>query len=175
MYWHIEDIKGLQEQFNNLVEEAYGRTMGSMAPVRRSKSYERNHWMPPVEAWESERDIHLSMDLPGVQPEDMDVQVEGDQLIIKGERQSSAGDESKNYKRQEKTYGSFYRAFSLTTPVNKDKITASYKNGVLEVTIPKAEAVQPKQIKVSVEDGTEQKTIDAPVPQEKKNGSHKQA
>jgi HSP20 family protein len=148
MKWNpFEDLNALQEQINQLFEDNY---------IRRPAGDVRNRdqrgitWAPPVEAWETEHEIYLSVDLPGLSISEIELQIEGEQLIVKGERKQS--EEKRNYKRREKLYGPFFRAFNLTTPVDKEKVNASYKGGVLEIKLPKSEAIKPKQIKISVEE-----------------------
>lgn len=143
----FEDLNVLQEQINQVFEEQYGRR-----PIaeRRTKEYAGATWAPPVEAWETDSEIFLSVDLPGMKIDEIDLQIEGEQLIVKGERKRP--EEKRNYKRQEKIYGPFFRAFNLTTPIEREKVSASYKNGILEVKLPKSEALKPKQIKIAVEE-----------------------
>lgn len=106
-------------------------------------------WAPAVDIKEDNNQFVLHADIPGVNPEDIDVSMEDGVLTIKGEKKTEAKTEKENYKRVERTYGSFYRRFSLPDTANPDAITAKSKNGVLEITIPKREAVQPKKINVS--------------------------
>ncbi|MDQ7825020.1 MAG: Hsp20/alpha crystallin family protein [Candidatus Eremiobacteraeota bacterium] len=145
MFRWFEDLNAVQEQLNQVYEEAYGRK-----PQGRAREQGVASWMPPVEVWENESSIYLSFDLPGLTIQEIDLQIEGEQLIIKGERK--APEEKRNYRRREKLYGNFYRAFNITTPVDREKVAASYRNGMLEVMLPKSEAVKPKQIKISVEE-----------------------
>jgi len=142
----FEDLNALQEQINQIFEENYTRRPGGPRPPAGPHIT----WSPPVEAWETEEAIYLSVDIPGTTIGDIDLQIEGEQLMVKGERKPS--DEQRNYKRREKLYGPFFRAFNLTTPIDKEKVSASYKNGMLEVTLPKSAAVKPKQIKINVEE-----------------------
>lgn len=109
-------------------------------------------WAPAVDIKEEPDKFVLQADIPGVKPEDIDISMEEGVLTIKGEKKTEAVTEKENYKRVERTYGSFYRRFSLPDTANPDAITAVSKNGVLEVTIPKREAVQPKKISVSSAD-----------------------
>ena len=146
MRFHFDNLNALQEQFNQLLEDTYKQQGG----YGRYREINNDYWTPPVEAWETEKEIFLSLDLPGISAEELDLQIEGDQLTIRGERKAS--DEQRNYRRKEKVYGKFYRAFNLTTPIEREKVTATYKSGVVEITLPKTEAVKPKQIKISVED-----------------------
>lgn len=106
-------------------------------------------WAPAVDIKEASDKFVLQADLPGVKPEDIDVSMENGVLTIKGEKRTEAKTEQEGYKRVERTYGSFYRRFSLPDTANPDAITAGTKNGVLEIVIPKRESVQPKKINVT--------------------------
>jgi len=87
-------------------------------------------------------------DIPGVDPNKIEVSAANGMLIIKGEREEEKKEEKKDYKRVERFWGSFYRQFDLPANVDTDKIEAKSKNGVLELTIPKTEVLQPKKIPV---------------------------
>ena len=87
-------------------------------------------------------------DIPGVDPQDIEVHMENGILTIKGEREAQKKAEREGYKRIERSYGSFYRRFSLPDTANADRINARSKNGVLEVSIPKHDKVQPRKIAV---------------------------
>ncbi len=107
----------------------------------------RPSWTPPVDAWETEEAFHILFDLPGVNKEDIEIEVEGDQLTVKGERKIN---QDIDYLRRERVFGPFYRAFTLETPIEKEKIKAIYKAGVLEIILPKKEEAKPKQIQIEV-------------------------
>jgi HSP20 family protein len=109
-------------------------------------------WAPAVDIKEESNRFVLHADIPGVKPEEIDVSMEEGVLTIKGEKQTEAKTEDKDYKRIERTFGSFYRRFSLPDTANPDAISAVSKQGVLEIIIPKREAVQPKKIMVSSAD-----------------------
>lgn len=136
-----EDMEAMAKQWNRMLEE--------MMPNRESGRLKKASWVPPVDAWESEDSFHLMFDIPGVNKEDIDIQVDADQLIIKGERKI---DESIKYMRKERAFGPFFRAFTLETPVEREKIKAVYKAGSLEVILPKKEEVKPKQIQIEIGD-----------------------
>ncbi len=106
-------------------------------------------WAPAVDIKEDANRFVIHADIPGVKPEEIDISMEDGVLTIKGEKKSESKTEKEGYKRVERTYGSFYRRFSLPDTANADAISASSKHGVLEVVIPKREAVQPKKISVS--------------------------
>lgn len=146
----FDDLNVLQDQLNQFLEDPYVRRFMPERRMREAAQTTGQTWTPPVEAWESENELFISMDMPGITIQDIDLQIEGDQLIIKGERK--APEEKKSYRRREKIYGPFYRAFSLTTPFDRERVSASYKNGMLEIVLPKSEAIKPKQIKIAVEE-----------------------
>ena len=106
-------------------------------------------WAPAVDIKEDANRFVIHADIPGVKPEEIDISMEDGVSTIKGEKKSESKTEKEGYKRVERTYGSFYRRFSLPDTANADAISASSKHGVLEVVIPKREAVQPKKISVS--------------------------
>jgi HSP20 family protein len=106
-------------------------------------------WAPAVDIKEESDKFVLHADLPGVKPEEIDVSMENGVLTIKGEKRTEAKTEKEGYKRVERTFGSFYRRFSLPDTANPDAISAATKNGVLEIVIPKRESVQPKKINVT--------------------------
>lgn len=105
-------------------------------------------WSPSVDIKEEPDRFVIHADVPGVNPEDIDIHMENGQLTIKGEKKTEATSDEKNYKRIERTYGSFYRRFSLPDSAQADRITARSKHGVLEIVIPKRESVQPRKISV---------------------------
>lgn len=105
-------------------------------------------WTPTVDIKEDKDSFVIFADIPGVKPEDIDISMENGVLTIKGNKTSEARTEQEGYKRVERTYGSFYRRFSLPDTANAEAISAKSKHGVLEIVIPKREAVKPKKISV---------------------------
>ena len=105
-------------------------------------------WTPAVDIKENADGFVIIADIPGVDPKDIEVHMENGILTIKGERESEKKEEKEGYKRVERSYGSFYRRFSMPETADATKINARSKNGVLEVTIPKQEKVQPRKIDV---------------------------
>jgi HSP20 family protein len=102
----------------------------------------------PLDAYETEDELVVKASLPGLKPEDVDVSIIGDTLSIKGEFKSEEETKKPSYYRQERRYGSFHRALTLPTQVEADKAEAVFEHGILTLTMPKAEAVKPKTIKV---------------------------
>jgi HSP20 family protein len=109
-------------------------------------------WAPAVDIKEEVDKFVIHADIPGVKPEDIEVSMEAGVLTVKGEKESEAKTEKEGYKRVERTYGSFYRRFSLPDTADGDAINAKCKHGVLEIIIPKREAVKPKRISVATEE-----------------------
>lgn len=118
------------------------------APAGDGSTMATSDWVPAVDIREENDRYLIQADVPGVDPKQIDISLENGVLTIKGER--SAGQESENngYKRVERVYGSFYRRFSLPDTADAEKVSASSRNGVLEVVIPKQEKVQPRRITV---------------------------
>jgi HSP20 family protein len=98
--------------------------------------------------YETEDDIVIEATVPGVKPEEIDVQVSGNVLTIKGERKEEKKEEKASYIYQEQRYGSFSRSVTLPTDVKVDKATAEFEHGLLTLTLPKSEAVKPKSIEI---------------------------
>ena len=115
----------------------------------RGKESKSTVWAPDVDIKETDKEVLIKADLPGMKLEDIDVSVDEDQLLIKGERKTEKEEKKKDYIRVERSYGSFYRSFNIGVPVKADEIKASYKNGVLEINLPKAEVKKPKKIEIS--------------------------
>ena len=132
---------GLLNQLQKELERAYDVEGGE-------GSIATAEWAPAVDIKEDEDKFVIQADIPGVKPEEIDINMEGGVITIKGEKETEAKTEKEGYKRVERTFGSFYRRFSLPDTANPDAISAKSKHGVLEITIPKREAVKPKKINV---------------------------
>ena len=105
-------------------------------------------WVPAVDIKENDDHFTIVADIPGVAPEDIEVQMENGVLTIKGERETEKTEEKDDYKRVERSFGSFYRRFSLPESANPESIEAKSNNGVLEITIGKQEKTEPRKISV---------------------------
>ena len=106
------------------------------------------NWAPAVDIKEDDKAFTLLADIPGVDPEDIEVTMDKGVLTIKGERQSEKKTEEENYKRVERQYGVFYRRFTLPDSANAEAIEAQSEHGVLKITIPKQEVAQSRRISV---------------------------
>ncbi len=107
-----------------------------------------SHWRPAVDIKEEADRFLITADLPGVDPKEIEITMDNGVLTIKGERKTEARDEKEGYKRVERVSGAFYRRFSLPDSADAERIEAKGRDGVLEVTLPKLEKVQPRKIEV---------------------------
>ncbi len=132
----------LQDQVNRLFEDNFTRDRSAHADLAT--------WAPPVDIYETENELVLKADLPGLQDKDIDVRVENNMLTIRGERKFEKDVNEDNYLRIERAYGPFTRSFSLPNTVSPESVRAEYRNGVLTLHLAKLEESKPKQIKISV-------------------------
>jgi HSP20 family protein len=118
-------------------------------PITRDDTQvEGANWVPAVDIKEEGDKYVLHADIPGVEPEEIEVSMDSGVLTIRGERKQETKEEKENYKRIERMHGIFYRRFSLPDDADAEKISAKGQHGVLEVTIPKMESQQPRKIEV---------------------------
>ncbi len=108
-------------------------------------------WSPAIEVTEKKDKLSVKAQVPGMDKNDIKVNVEGDMLILKGETKKEEEKKEEGYYYNEMSYGSFYRAIQLPVEVNPDKVKAVYKNGVLTIDLPKSELAKPKEIEVKIE------------------------
>jgi HSP20 family protein len=116
----------------------------------RTQEEQLGTWAPAVDIYETEKEIVLKADLPGVNLSDVDIRVENNILTVSGERHFEKEVKQDNFHRVERVYGNFARTFTLPNTVNSEKIDATYENGVLKITMQKREEARPKQIKIAV-------------------------
>ena len=107
-------------------------------------------WSPTSDVLETKDEIVIKSELPGIEQKDIEVQIENGMLTIKGERKGETETEEKGFRRVERAYGSFLRAFTLPPNVAPEKIAATFANGLLELHLPKKEEAKPRSIKVEV-------------------------
>ena len=143
----IKDLVTLQDRMNRLLEEAF--------PARQRRAEETEfftgEWTPAVDIYEDENAITLEADIPGIDPNNLDIRVEGNTLHMKGERKFEKETKRENFYRVERAYGTFVRSFMLPQNVQADRIEATYKNGELKVILPKSEDAKAKPIKIKAE------------------------
>jgi len=131
----------LFDQFNNEINRYFART--------RPAAVRQNDWVPAVDIHEEESRFVLTADVPGINRENIDILLEDGVLIVQGERRAGQESASEGYRRRERASGTFQRQFTLPDTVDAEHINATVKDGVLEITIPKQEKLQPKKITVN--------------------------
>lgn len=142
----FRDLAALQDRIDRLFEDSLGRLRSDWG----GEALEGRTWAPAVDIVETDNEIVLKADLPGIDPKDVEIQVQNGTLTLKGERKFESDVKEDNYRRVERVYGSFVRSFSLPRSVDADKAEAEYRNGVLQVKLPKRPEAKPKQLKVAV-------------------------
>ena len=102
----------------------------------------------PLDIYQTENDVVIKAVLPGMKPEDVDISLTGDTLTIKGQHKQESETSRENYVHKEINYGSFSRTVMVPVPIQNDKVEANFEDGILTLTLPKAEEIKPKQIKI---------------------------
>ena len=137
----FQDLLSIQDEMN----QVFGRVLGQ--PGQRGEQTARA-WAPALDISERKDAYVVAVELPGVEPNDVDVTLEEGMLTISGERRFTSETHEQQYHRVERRYGQFRRSITLPSQVEADAIQASFENGVLEVVVPKAEAAKPKKIEI---------------------------
>lgn len=139
--WHdpFDLLSDLQDDFGRL-----------FSPTLRASTDGGKQLVPSLEIHEDENQFTLSIDVPGMDRKNLDISVTGNTLTVKGERSEEIKKKEKGYFYSERSYGSFQRSVQLPAEVESEKIAANYKDGVLDVVIPKSEKAKPKQVRVEV-------------------------
>lgn len=117
----------------------------------RKRGERAGEWFPALDISETKNDIVVKTEIPGLDRKDIDISLSDGVLIIKGEKKQEKESEKENYHLVERSYGTFIRSVRLPQEVKTDKINASYKNGLLKITLPKSEESKKKEIKIKVE------------------------
>ncbi len=141
----FRNVAALQDRINRIFDESFSSTDDIDDDISMCA------WKPTVNIYETDEAIILKAELPGIKKEDVSVEVKDNVLTLKGERAEDKEVKEENYFRKERCFGTFSRAFNLHYRVQPDKIKAKFKDGVLEIEVPKPEEEKPKQITVNVE------------------------
>jgi HSP20 family protein len=137
------DMVNVRDEMNRVFNEFFGR--GS----QEEGAWFAGAWSPPVDIFETDEALIMKAELPGFSKDDISIELKDNTLIMKGERKRQDEVKEGNYHRMERMYGVFQRSFMLPTTVEHDNVKASYKDGILELHLPKVQAAQPKRIAVS--------------------------
>ncbi len=149
-YDPFRDLRTLQQEVNRLFT-------GNLPRSFDDEGIARGAWSPSVDIYENKDHIVLEAELPGMSREDFDLSVENNVITLRGERHFEKKEDTDNYHRVERAYGSFLRSFTLPNTVSAEGANADYRNGVLRVTLPKREETKARRIEVK----GESKTIEA--------------
>jgi len=133
----------LKEEMDKLFEDFFGKS--------GFQSLSEGGWFPPLDIYETKKDVIVTLDIPGINPKDVNISIVDEKIIIKGERLKEEESKDETCYRTERVYGTFQRIIQLPTDVVGDMAKATYKDGVLKITIPKSPKVIPKEIKVEIE------------------------
>ena len=137
----FESLNRMHARINDLFGDSFSRTWKNSNSVT---------WYPPVDVLESKDAYLIRAELPGMKKEDFHLEVKDGTLTLTGERQSEKATDGAEYRSVERVTGKFWRSFSLPETVKHDGIQATYKDGILEIHVPKAEEAKPRQIEISV-------------------------
>ncbi|HEU5335149.1 MAG TPA: Hsp20/alpha crystallin family protein [Terriglobales bacterium] len=136
----FRELSTIQDRMNRLFQDAYSPT--------REEGLSTAAFAPPADVYEDENHVTLKLEIPGIDEKDLDIRVENNNLIIRGERKFEKEEKEENFRRVERQYGTFVRSFTLPNTVDTDNINANYDKGVLTITMAKRAEAKPKQIQV---------------------------
>jgi len=142
-YNPLRELRGMQEQMNRLLNISWNHDLAG-------EDIKEGLWQPAVDIYETEDSIVIKAELPDVDQKDIEVRIEDNTLILKGERKHEGEVKKENYHRIERYFGCFQRSFSLPATIRQENVSAICERGVLTITLPKKEDTMPKQIKVEV-------------------------
>ena len=148
----FREFATLQDRMNRLFRDSYG-------PEGRDEALTTTSFAPPVDVYEDEHNVTLKIEVPGIDEKDIDVRVENHTLTVHGERKFDKDEKEENYRRIERSYGSFTRTFTLPNTIDTENIEASYEKGVLNIKLSKRAEAKPKQIKVNI-GGSSSRTLE---------------
>jgi len=140
----FRDLNMLQDRMNRLFDDA-GSTWRTDEPAATTS------WSPSVDIFETEGEIVVKAELPGIDRKDIQLNLENNVLSLRGERKFQKETKDDNYHRIERSYGAFRRSFSIPASVDEERIRADYNDGVLKIVLPKKDQTKPKQIKIASE------------------------
>ena len=139
----FKDLMIMQERMNRLFNEFFSRPAGY-----DEEGTGQGAWAPLVDICETDDDMILKAELPGMKQEDIQIEIRENVLTLKGERKQENDLKEGQYHRVERSFGAFQRLFTLPNAIQPEKVKARYKDGVLEITMPKAEVVRPRHIDI---------------------------
>ena len=141
----FKDIEKARSEMDRLLDTfLFGRP-------QKGDIWEEIEWLPAIDVAETKNEIVVNVEIPGMDPKEFDISVSEGTLMIKGEKKQEKEEKEENYHLTERRYGTFTRSILLPQEVESDKIRASYKDGILKITLPKSEEAKKNEIKIKVE------------------------
>ena len=140
----LRDLQNMSDRIDRLLA---GRNIPSAG---RDEAMALVDWAPAVDVMETDEEFQIRAELPGVEKKDVKLSVENGVLLISGHREQEKEEKGKRYHKIERAYGNFARSFTVPETVDAEKVTAEFKNGLLNVRLPKSEKARPKSIEVEV-------------------------
>lgn len=136
----FNDLNSIQQEMNHLFDEFFGERHPELA---------EGNWIPVVDVSESDTNLLVRAELPGMTEEDIELNLQDNVLTLKGEKKQELDKQKENFHRVERSYGSFSRSFTLPSMVKLDQVTATFKEGILEISLPKSEEAKAKKIEIA--------------------------
>ncbi|MBC7795493.1 MAG: Hsp20/alpha crystallin family protein [Pyrinomonadaceae bacterium] len=151
-YDPFRELRGLQDEVNRLFMTSFGRG--------DNEQMSHGSWLPSVDISETQNEIVIEAELAGLKPEDVEISIENNTLTLRGERKLEKKEQSDNYHRVERSYGSFTRSFTLPRTVSGDEANAEFNHGVLKIALPKREETKARKIEIKGGDASTARTIE---------------
>lgn len=145
------ELSRWESEMERMMDDFFGRRRRSWWPDRWFRTDREEIGLPAIDVYEDKDDIVVKAELPGMTKDDVQVKLSDHLLTIKGEKRKEEEIKEENYYRSERAYGSFVRSLELPKDVHPEKVKAAFKNGVLEIRLPKTEEAKTKEITVKVE------------------------
>lgn len=145
----MRELLEVEKEFNKLFSN-YENKFGLRDSKDYSDEYQDAVWSPLSDIYEDNDKFQIKLDLPGVEKDEVKISYSNGQLTISGERKQESASENYKYHRVERLFGKFYRAYNLPKDILHDKISADFRNGQLNIAIPKSELAKPKSIEINV-------------------------
>jgi HSP20 family protein len=144
----FNDVALLQNRLNSIFQDV-------THPAGESEALTSGSFVPAVDVYEDSQKVVLKLEVPGIKQEDLDIRVENQTLVVKGERKLEVDEKEENFHRIERRFGSFVRSFTLPPTVDTNAVSATYDAGVLTISIPKKAEAKPKQVKIEIGAGAQ--------------------
>ena len=156
MAWELQTWKPFRElapfrEFDKMRKEMDRLWDSFLEGGLRRKTEEGREWFPSFDVSETKNELVVKAEIPGMDSKDIDISLSDGMLTIKGEKKQEKEEKEADYHLVERSYGAFTRSVRLPSEVQSDKISASYKNGILKITLPKSEEAKKKEVKIKVE------------------------